>query len=112
MRFKIDHDYHIHSCISACAAPYGLTKDGIFAYAKENKLKKICITDHYWDSDVKCSLDWYLPQNFEHISQIKPLPQDSETEFLFDCETDMDKHFTIGVPNHRLDDFSFIIIPG
>ena len=111
MKYKIDHDFHIHSYLSTCSQVPEQNRENIFAYAKKNNLKQICITDHYWDTNVIGASGWYAPQNFEHLSKIKPLPQDNETKFLFGCETDMDKFFTIGIPKERFNDFDFIIVP-
>lgn len=111
MKFKIDHDYHIHSQLSSCSRDPEQTNERILQYAKENGLSEICLTDHYWDSDVPGASGWYMPQNFDHISQAKPLPQDDSVKFLFGCETDMDKFLTVGMPQTRFDDFDFIIIP-
>ena len=80
-------------------------------YAKKNNLKRICVTDHYWDSEIDGASEWYSVQNFEHISKIKPLPCDDDVEFLFGCETEMDRFFNIGIPRERFDDLDFIIIP-
>lgn len=111
MKFKFDHDYHIHSYLSSCSRDPEQNNERILEYARENGLSKICITDHYWDSAVKGASKWYEPQNFEHISRAKPLPSSGGIEFLFGCETDMDKHFTVGIPARRFDEFGFIIIP-
>jgi len=111
MRFKIDHDYHIHSQLSSCSRDPEQTNERILRYAKENGLSQICLTDHYWDSAVPGASRWYAPQNFDHISQARPLPQTDGIEFLFGCETDMDKFMTVGIPPERWDDFAFIIIP-
>ena len=111
MKFKFDHDYHIHSGISLCSGDPEQTNERILQYARENGLSKICLTDHYWDSAVPGASSWYKKQNSEHISMAKPLPQADGTQFLFGCETDMDKHLTVGIPQSRFDDFGFIIIP-
>ena len=111
MKYKIDHDYHIHSNLSSCCSDENQTAQNILLYAKLNKLNKICVTDHYWDGDVLGASDWYKPQNFEHIAQILPLPKSNEVNFLFGCETDMDKFYTIGIPESRFKDFDFIIVP-
>ena len=111
MRYRIDHDYHIHSFASACASDPIQTKDYILQRAMELGLSRICITDHYWDSTVPGASKWYQPQNFEHISEVLPLPQAEGTTFMFGCETDLDKHLTVGCPPARYDDFAFIIIP-
>ena len=111
MKFKIDHDYHIHSQLSSCSCDPEQTPDRILQYAKENGLSRICLTDHYWDSAVDGASQWYRPQDFDHIAKAMPLPQDEEVEFLFGCETDMDKLMTVGIPAARFDEFDFIIIP-
>lgn len=111
MKFQIDHDYHIHSLLSACSRDPEQTTARILQYAREQGLSRVCITDHYWDAAVEGASSWYMPQNFDHISQSKPLPTDSDIEFLFGCETDLDKSFNLGIPLSRFDDFDFVIIP-
>lgn len=111
MRFQVDHDYHIHSKLSSCSRDPEQTADGILDYARKNGLTRICVTDHYWDSAVEGASGWYRPQNFDHLSNIKPLPCDDNIEFLFGCECEMDKFLTIGIPKERYADFDFIIIP-
>ncbi len=111
MRYKVDHDYHIHSFLSTCSNDPLQTRESILQYAKDKGLERICITDHYWDSSVPGASGWYQPQNFDHISRSKPLPQADDIEFMFGCETDMDRFMTIGCPESRYNDFSFIIIP-
>jgi len=39
MKFKVDHDYHIHSFLSSCSHDPEQTPERILAYAKERKLK-------------------------------------------------------------------------
>ena len=107
MKFKFDHDYHIHSKISSCSNDPEQTAERILQYACDNNLREICITDHYWDSAVDGASNWYKPQDFEHISAAKPLPKADGVKFLFGCETDMDKFFTVGIPKERFDDFDF-----
>ena len=111
MKFQIDHDYHIHSLLSSCSRNPEQTTERILQYARDNGLSRICITDHYWDSAVPGASNWYAVQNFEHVSQSKPLPTDPEIEFLFGCETEFDKHFTLAMPLSRFEDFDFVIIP-
>ena len=111
MKFIVDHDLHIHSQLSSCSSDPRQTKERILQYAKENGLKKICLTDNFWDSKVPGASFWYKPQDFAHIEQSLPLPQDEQVEFYFGCESDMDKFFTIGVDPSTFDQFDFIIIP-
>ena len=111
MSFNFDHDYHIHSKISSCSNDPEQTCERILQYANENGLKKICLTDHYWDSAVPGASNWYQPQNYEHIAAAKPLPSAEGIEFLFGCETDIDKLFTLGITKERFDDFDLVLIP-
>ena len=111
MKFKIDHDLHIHSQLSLCSGDPEQNPQAILEYAKKNNLKKICITDHFWDENVPDTIDWYAVQNFEHISRSKPLPQDENVKFCFGCEAEMDKYGRIGVSKERYDEFDFIIVP-
>jgi len=110
MRYRVDHDYHIHSQLSFCSNDPGQTNERILQYAKENGLSRICLTNHYWDSAVPGASEWYQLQNFDHLYQAQPLPQAENIQFMFGCETDMDKYLTIGIPEERFKDFSFIII--
>ncbi len=61
----------------------------ILHYAKDNGLKRIAVTDHYWDSAVPGASSRYAPQNFEHIQEIRPFPSYDGIDFLFGCETEM-----------------------
>jgi len=111
MKYRIDHDYHIHSQLSSCSRDPEQTPARILQYAKDHGLSRICLTDHYWDSAVAGAIPWYVKQNFDHIAEAKPLPQADGIEFLFGCETDLKKDLTLGVPPARWDDFDFIIVP-
>lgn len=111
MRYVFDHDYHIHSQLSLCSGDPEQNPGRILAYAKENGLRSICLTDHFWDSAVPGASDWYSLQNLEHISRARPLPQAEGIEFLFGCETDMDKFLTVGVSPETFDKLDFVIIP-
>ena len=111
MSFRVDHDYHIHSQISACSSDPAQSTQAILQYALDNHLRTIVLTDHYWDNTVPGASDWYAPQDFAHISKAKPLPQSEACRFLFGCETDMNHLGVVGVPEERYDDFDFIIVP-
>ncbi len=111
MRYTIDHDYHIHTYLSSCSRDKEQTAERILRYARENRLKRVAVTDHYWDSSVDRASPWYKPQDFAHISKILPLPEDSEVEFLFGCEAEMDRHGRLGIPKARYGDFDLVIIP-
>lgn len=110
-KFKFDHDLHIHSQLSSCSRDPEQTPERILQYAKDEGLHTVCITDHYWDSAVEGPSKWYAPQDFDHISEAKPLPEAEGIRFLFGCETEMRRDLTLGIPAQRFDDFDFIIIP-
>lgn len=110
MKFTYDHDLHIHSNLSACSNDPEQTAESILAYAKKRKLKRVCITDHFWDEAIPGASDWYLPQNYKHISRIKPLPQAEGTQLLFGCEAELDKNMTLSVSEEKYDLFDFMVV--
>lgn len=115
MRFRVDHDFHIHTYISPCAGEerFQQTTERILQYAVENGLKTIIATDHFWDSPVSGNVGWYqdLELNFEKLSELNPLPQSEGVRFLFGCETEMDQFQTIGLAKEHYNSFDFIIVP-
>ena len=111
MKYIFDNDLHIHSKLSLCSNDPEQSCERILQYAKDNNLKTICITDHFWDEDVPGASEWYAKQNYKHISAAKPLPQADGIRFLFGCETELDKHLTLGLSKEKYDLFDFIVIP-
>jgi histidinol phosphatase-like PHP family hydrolase len=111
MKFIADHDYHIHSKISICSDHPEQTNERILRYAEENGFRKICLTDHFWDESLPARCGFYNQQGFERIKQALPLPQSEKTQFLFGCETEMDRNFNVGISEKLYDKFDFIIVP-
>ena len=111
MRYIVDHDLHLHSQLSLCSGHPQQTGENILKYAKEMGFRHICLTDHFWDDNVPGAMDWYKRQNYDHIAMALPLPEDEEVRFDFGCETDFDKHMTLGVSREVMDKFDFIIVP-
>lgn len=111
MKYIVDNDLHIHSQLSSCSQDPEQTSERILQYAMENGLSTICLTDHFWDDAVAGASEWYSDQHYQHIAQAKPLPQAEGVQFLFGCETDLDKHLTLGLSKEKYDLFDFIIIP-
>lgn len=111
MKFTADHDYHIHSHISLCSNDPEQTNERILRYAEENGLRKICLTDHFWDESIPAQCGFYNQQGFERIKKALPLPQSENVRFLFGCEAEMDKSFNVGVSEKLYDEFDFIIVP-
>lgn len=109
--FAIDHDYHLHSYLSSCSRDPEQTPQRMLEYAKNNGFTSLCITDHFWDEAVPGASGWYAPQNLPHIKEALPLPQEEGIRFMFGCETDMDKFFTIGISEKTAEMMDFIIVP-
>jgi len=111
MQFAVDHDYHLHSNLSRCSRCPEQTPERILQYARENDLKTIVLTDHFWDCDVPSEKKFYEYQNFEHITQSLPLPQEEGIRFLFGGETDMDQNGVLGIRPEHYDALSLIVVP-
>lgn len=110
MKYILDHDYHIHSLRSFCSRDPLQTPEYILSKAKEDGLKEICLTNHFWDEKVKGIEGLELNQNFENIKKDLPLPADTDVKFFFGCETDLDKRMVLGVSPESFDLFDFIIV--
>ncbi len=112
MRFTVDHDYHIHSHLSLCSGDPEQTTARILRYARENGLREIAVTDHFWDDSVPCPWEWYAKQNFAHVSESLPLPSEDGIRFLFGCEAELwGTEMTLGITNETIKKFDFVIIP-
>ena len=111
MKFKIDHDLHIHSNLSSCSNDASQTPERILEYARERGLRRIALTNHHWDSDVEGASEWYLPQDYAHIASALPLPEADGIEFLFGCETELKMDLTLGLSRENMEKFDLIIIP-
>ncbi len=110
MKYITDHDYHIHSLRSFCSRDPLQTPESILKKAKEDGLKEICLTNHFWDEKVKGIDGLELEQNFENIKKDLPLPADDGVKFFFGCETDLDKRMVLGVSPENYGLFDFIIV--
>lgn len=113
MKFKIDHDYHIHSYLTPCAGhPPAQNAKTILEYGKKNGLQHLCITDHFWDTENLPPMEtaWFKKYDYSYIKQILPFPEDSECRMHLGCETDMDMFFTVGVSEKLYDKLDFIIV--
>ena len=110
MKYSIDHDYHIHSCLSPCSQDPAQNPNAILNYALQNGFKKICLTDHFWDDAIAGASEWYKPQNLAHIKKSLPLPQTDGVQFFFGAETDMDRFMTVGCSLKTLEELDFLIV--
>ncbi len=113
MRYVFDHDLHLHSSLSLCSGDPAETPEAMLEYAKNNQLKQLCLTDHFWDAKIELigNHGFYGPQNLEYIKKALPLPTADGIEFLFGCETDLDMNGTVGITPETMEELAFIIIP-
>ena len=118
MRYQIDHDLHIHSCLSLCAKSTRQNPERILEYAAENGFSTVVLTDHYWDERVdgvsfygNDKERWYSIQNTAHTDLALPLPQKDGIRFLYGCETEMDMRCRIGISPKEVERRAFIIVP-
>ena len=101
MRFSVDHDFHIHSFLSRCSGDAAQTPEAMLSYAARFGLKKICVTDHFWDAPIPGASAWYRGQDLDHLRSILPLPE-GEICFCFGAETEMDRSFASALRRRRL----------
>lgn len=111
MKYVIDHDYHIHSMLSLCSKDPEQNPERLLEYAVSNGLKKICITDHFWDETVAGGSNWYKEQNYAHVSKALPLPQKDGIDFYFGTETELSGDLVLGISRETIEKFDFVIIP-
>lgn len=111
MRYQVDHDLHIHSMLSRCSGCPEQNNERILQYGLEEGFNTLCLTNHFWDERVPGASPWYEKQGFDHICQAQPLPQAEGIQFLFGCETELDKHLTLGISRERIEKMDLIIIP-
>lgn len=110
MRFIADHDFHIHSTVSRCCHDEKQTPQAILEYAKKNSFRKICLTNHFWDENVKSEAQWIEEHGYKYLTSVLPLPQTDGIEFLFGAELDMDYNNVLGISEERLRELDFVTV--
>ncbi len=113
MRYIVDHDLHIHSHLSLCSNDMRQNTEAILRYGEENGLHTLCLTDHMWDRAIPGArgMEFYERQDYDYIAAARPLPTSDHVRFLFGCETDLDRHLTLGISGALMDQLDFVIIP-
>lgn len=109
MRYIFDHDLHIHTQLSPCSANPLQTPETILAYAKENNLKTVVTTDHYWDERIHSETEPYGIGN-EAIHSWGPYPQADGIRLLIGAETDIDYNGVIGADRRTCENFDLMLI--
>lgn len=110
MRYIADHDFHIHSTVSACCRDDNQTPSMILKYAQENNLHKVCLTNHLWDEAVKSEAEWHPAHTYSKLKTVLPLPQADGVQFLFGAETDIDYNNVLGVSPDTLENLDFVTV--
>ena len=105
-----DHDLHIHSYVSMCSCDPEQNPQRILQYAEENGLRDICLTDHFWDSDLPVVDNFFVAGPWPAFARSQPLPQSENVKFHFGCEADLDRNMVLGVTPKRYEDLDLIII--
>jgi len=112
MRFKPDHDLHIHTQLSFCSNDPEQSTENILKYGERNGFSTLCITDHMWDTArIPTDDDFYENQTYEYVCRSLPLPQSDKVKMIFGCETDLDMNMVLGVSREVIDALDFVIIP-
>ncbi len=106
------YDLHVHTKLSSCAKPEAIAADYI-ARAKEMGLTAIAFTDHMWDSAVPGASNWYKPQDYAHICELKAeLPAaDPSLKILFGCECECDKYGVVGISEEVAAQLDILLVP-
>lgn len=110
MRYIADHDFHIHSTVSLCCKDVEQTPERILRYAKSNKYRSICLTNHFWDENVKSEAEWHEAHGYNNLISVLPLPQDSDVKFLLGAETDIDYNGVLGISKERMKMLDFVVV--
>jgi histidinol phosphatase-like PHP family hydrolase len=124
---KIEHDFHIHTKRSLCAGENGGLYPDYIKLFREQGLKKIGFTDHFWDERAgyealridckeKRALEWYYTtQNFAHVSTIleemRSVPSEG-IEVFFGAEADYDSlRGEVALTEETAEKFDFVTVP-
>lgn len=112
MTFTIDHDLHIHSFLSACSRNPDQNPNTMVEYARRNGLKKVCVTDHFWDEAQGSGAPCYCAESvFEKKAMLGQLPRQEDVQFLFGVETELDRNMKLGLSRDHFDAVDFAVIP-
>lgn len=110
MKYIADHDFHIHTTVSACCRDENQTPERLFKYALQNEFHKVCITNHLWDEAVKSEAEWHPDHTVERLKTVLPLPTHEQATLLFGAETDMDYNNVLGISRKTLDEMDFVTV--
>ena len=111
---KITHDFHLHTNLSVCAKREVTAADYV-ANARRLGLTKLGFSDHFWDASIEGANKFYQPQDYEHITQLKPELEKlrcDEIRFFFGCETEYDPyHHGVAITEETAEKLDFLLVP-
>lgn len=111
---KIQHDFHIHTALSVCAAETAAA-ESYLASAEKFGLKKLGFSNHFWDSSVSGANEFYAPQDLAHLKKLKPEIEAvswGDIQPFFGCEAEYDPfHHGIAVTEAAAEQFDYILVP-
>lgn len=112
---KVDHDLHIHTDLSICANETA-TLSNYMKIAKDLGLRKIGISNHFWDRKISGAFDFYQIQDYEHVAELKPeiekRNREGNIKVLFGCECEYDPvHRDVAVTEETAEKFDYILVP-
>ncbi len=110
MKYRINHDFHIHSTVSRCCKDEKQTPERILQYAKRNNFERICLTNHFWDEKVESEAQWIDEHGYKYLTSVLPLPQADGIDFLFGAELDMDYNGILGISDETLNELDFVTV--
>ena len=113
MSITVDHDIHVHTFLSACSHDEEALPANMLSRAAAQGVRTVGFADHLWDAAVPGSSDWYAPQDFEHISQIRDqMPADTNgVRVLVGCETEYVGGGCVGISRERAAQLDFVLVP-
>lgn len=109
----VDHDIHVHTVLSACCADPASVPEKILARAAEAGLGTIGFSDHMWDSAVPGASQWYRPQDFAHLCEIRrQLPKETHgVRVLVGCESEYVGGGRAGITPEVARQLDFVLLP-
>jgi histidinol phosphatase-like PHP family hydrolase len=109
----VDHDIHVHTFLSSCSADPEALPEQMLAAAAAAGVKTVGFADHLWDAAVPGASNWYRPQDFDHISQIRAqLPEERHgVRVLVGCETEYVGEGRVGISPEVAAQLDFVLVP-
>lgn len=111
---RVDHDFHIHTNLSLCAART-VTAAHYIQKAAELGLKKIGFSNHMWDEAIQPPLnEFYRVQTIAYNRQLKEELRSLDTQgvqIYFGAEAEFHPKYGIALTEEGAEQFDFIIVP-